>query len=135
MNSEMVQTSYAYSKVVSMSYEDAIDYITEELKKEGFGILTKIDVKETLKQKIDVTIKPYIILGACNPKYAYQALQEEVEIGLMLPCNVIVYVNDQKETIISAVNPVASMKAIENPALMKTAKKVQTKLKSIINKL
>jgi uncharacterized protein (DUF302 family) len=135
MNSEMVQTSYAYSKVVSMSLEEAIEHVTEELKKEGFGILTKIDVKETLKQKLDVTFKPYTILGACNPHYAYQALQEEEEIGLMLPCNVIVYVNVQKKTVISAIDPMASMLAIENPQLTKIAKEVQNKLKSIITKI
>lgn len=131
----MQETSYGYSKIVPMSHEKAIKYITEELKKEGFGILTTIDVTDTLKQKLDVNFKPYTILGACNPHYAHQALLQEEEIGLMLPCNVIVYVNDKNETIISAVNPIASMQAVENPALTKIAKEVQNKLKTIMEKI
>jgi uncharacterized protein (DUF302 family) len=135
MDSEMVQTSYGYSKVVSMDFAEAIDKITVGLKKEGFGVLTSIDVKETLKNKLGVDFTSYVILGACNPRFAYQALQVEGEIGLMLPCNVIVYVNDQGETVVSAIKPIASMQAIENPALMNIAKEVQKRLKSIIEKI
>ncbi len=135
MDPEMVQTSYGFSKVVSMGFEEAIDKITEELKKEGFGVLTYIDVKATLKNKLGVDFNSYAILGACNPRFAHQALQVEEEIGLMLPCNVIVYVNDQSETVVSAINPIASMQAVENPALMNIATEVQERLKSIIEKI
>jgi uncharacterized protein (DUF302 family) len=96
-------TSYGFSKVVNLSYDKAIEKVTEELKKEGFGVLTEIDVKETLKKKLDVDFKPYKILGACNPPNAYKALQAEEQIGLMLPCNVIVYVNDNVETVVAAI--------------------------------
>ncbi len=86
----MEQTNYGFSKVVNLGYEEAIGKVTEELKKEGFGVLTEIDIKETLKKKLDVEFKPYKILGACNPPFAYKSLQAEEQIGLMLPCNVIV---------------------------------------------
>lgn len=124
--------SYAYSKILSISYDEAIEHVTEELKKEGFGILTEIDVKSTLKKKLDIDFKPYKILGACNPPFAYKALQAEEQIGLMLPCNVIVYVNNSGETVVAAVDPVASMKAVENEDLGNIAKTIQDKLKSII---
>ena len=132
---ETVQTPYSFSKVVPMGYEAAIEHVTGELKKEGFGVLTKIDVKETLKQKIGVDFKPYMILGACNPHYAYKALLKEKELALMLPCNVIVYVNDEGETVVAAIDPVASMQAIENPELGETAMVVQSKLRRVIDNL
>ncbi|HED06787.1 MAG TPA: DUF302 domain-containing protein [Ignavibacteria bacterium] len=127
--------SYAYSKTLSISYDEAIEHVTEELKKEGFGILTEIDVKATLKKKLDIDFKPYKILGACNPPFAYKALQAEEQIGLMLPCNVIVYVNNSGETVVAAVDPVASMKAVENENLGNIAKTIQDKLRSIIENL
>ena len=132
---ETVQTPYSFSKVVPMGYEAAIEHVTGELKKEGFGVLTKIDVKETLKQKIGVDFKPYMILGACNPHHAYEALLKEKELALMLPCNVIVYVNDEGETVVAAIDPVASMQAIENPELGETAMVVQGKLRRVIDNL
>jgi len=129
------QTNYGFSKIVDLGYEQAIEKVTEELKKEGFGILTEIDVKETLKKKLDVDFKPYKILGACNPPFAHEALQAEEQIGLMLPCNVIVYVNDNSETVVSAINPIASMQAVKNDKLGEVAETIRGKLKNIINSL
>ena len=127
--------SYYFSKKVKMAFEEAVVRITEELKKEGFGVLTEIDVKETLKKKLNVDFQQYKILGACNPPFAYQALQAEDKIGLMLPCNVIVQEKSAGEIEISAVDPVASMQAIQNPKLENVAKQVQAKLKKIIENL
>jgi len=103
----MEKTNYAYSVKTSLSFEEAIARATEELKKDGFGVLTEIDVKNTLKQKIDLEFRRYTILGACNPHLASKALQAETEIGLLLPCNVIVYENDDKTTTISILSPKA----------------------------
>ena len=135
MSKNMVETSYGYSRVVPMGFDEAVQFISNEFKKEGFGILTTIDVTETLRKSLGVDFKPYTILGACIPKFAHEALQAEEEIGLMLPCNIIVYVNDRDETVISAINPVASMQAIENPALAGTAKEVQKKIKTIMENI
>ena len=98
-------TSYSFSRVVKMDFETALERVNAELTKEGFGILTEIDVAATLKKKLDVDFKPYKILGACNPPFAYKSLQAEEQIGLMLPCNVIVYVNENDETVVAAVDP------------------------------
>jgi len=125
--------SYSFSKKVVLSYEKTIEKVTEELKKEGFGVLTEIDVKETLKKKLNVDFKKYKILGACNPPYAHQALQNEEQIGLMLPCNVIVYETDDGQTVVAAIDPVASMQAVHNPKLEKIAVEVQSKLKKVID--
>ncbi|MCW4011564.1 MAG: DUF302 domain-containing protein [Candidatus Bathyarchaeota archaeon] len=133
--SKTVQNAYSFSKVVSMGYEKAIAHVSEEMKKEGFGVLTKVDVRETLKKKIDVEFRPYTILGACNPHHAYQALQKEMELGLMLPCNIIVYVNDNAQTVVSAIDPVASMQAVDNPELGETAMEIRGKLKRVIDNL
>lgn len=127
--------SYYFTKVVDMSYEDAVEKTTEELKKEGFGILTQIDVKATLKQKIDVDFRKYIILGACNPRFAHQALQAEEKIGLMLPCNVIVQENPDGKTEVSAIDPISSMQAVDNPKLGEISNQVQAKLKKVIENL
>ena len=131
----MKPTNYGFSKVVNLGYDQAIEKVTEELKKEGFGILTEIDVKETLKKKLDVDFKQYKILGACNPPFAYKALQSEEQIGLMLPCNVIVYVNDKNETVVAAINPIASMQAVKNEKLGEIAETIQNKLKKVIESL
>jgi len=131
----MEQTNYGFSKVVNLGYEEAIEKVTEELKKEGFGVLTEIDVKETLKKKLDVEFKPYKILGACNPPFAYKSLQAEEQIGLMLPCNVIVYVNDSSETVVAAINPIAYMQAVKNDKLGEVAEVIQSKLKKVISNL
>ena len=131
----MKQTEYGFTKTVGLSFEQAIKKVTEELKKEGFGILTEIDVQATLKNKLDVDFTPYKILGACNPPSAYKALQAEEQIGLMLPCNVIIYVNDAGETVVAAVDPIASMQAVENPALGEVAQTIQAKLKAVIERV
>ena len=123
-----MNTSYGFSKVVNLGYDEAIAKVTDELKKEGFGVLTEIDVKATLKKKLDVDFKPYKILGACNPPFAYKALQSEEQIGLMLPCNVIVYVNDEGKTVVAAVDPIASMQAVKNESLGEVAETIQGKL-------
>jgi len=131
----MEQTNYGFTKIVNLNYDEAIEKVTEELKKEGFGVLTEIDVKATLKKKLDVDFKPYKILGACNPPFAYKSLQAEEQIGLMLPCNVIVYVNDNKETVVAAINPIASMQAVNNPNLSEVALTIKGKLENVINNL
>ena len=127
--------SYYFSTVTDLSYEDAIEKTTEELKKEGFGVLTQIDVKTTLKQKIDVDFPRYIILGACNPRFAHKALQSEAHIGAMLPCNVVVRENEAGQTEVFAVDPIASMNAVENADLGSIAQEVQQKLKAVIENI
>lgn len=126
--------SYYFSKTISATFDDAIARVSDELKKEGFGILTEIDVKETLKKKLNADFHRYKILGACNPPFAYQALQAEDKIGTMLPCNVIV-----QETAggveVAAVDPIASMAAVENPQLTEVAQQVQAKLRKVIDGL
>jgi len=129
----MEKTSYGFWKTVNLGFEEAITKVTEELKKEGFGILTEIDVTATFKNKLDVDFKPYKILGACNPPNAYKALQAEEQIGLMLPCNVIVYVDDNDKTNVAAVDPIASLKAVENDSLGEVTSTIQAKLKKVIN--
>ena len=127
--------SYYFSKVVDLSFEVAIQRVTEELKKEGFGILTEIDVKATLKKKLDVDFRNYKILGACNPPFAYRALQAERMIGTMLPCNVIVQEMNDGKVEVAAVDPIASMQAVDNPALAEVAEQVQLKLKNVVERL
>jgi uncharacterized protein (DUF302 family) len=127
--------NYHISKTVDYSFDEAIDKITAELKKEGFGVLTEIDVKDTLKQKLDVDYKKYRILGACNPEFAYQALQAEDKIGTMLPCNVIVEEQEDGGIEISAVNPQASMQAVNNANLDDIAGKVNERLQKIIDSM
>ncbi|MEI2823523.1 MAG: DUF302 domain-containing protein [Chitinophagaceae bacterium] len=121
-----------FFKVIKSDFEAAISKVTEELKKEGFGVLTNIDMKETLKKKLDVDIRKYKILGACNPQFAHQALLAESQIGTMLPCNVVVQERENGEVEISAVDPVASMMAIVNPGLVELAQQVSVKLKSVV---
>lgn len=127
--------SYYFSRELKMNFEASIEKVTEALKAEGFGVLTEIDVKATLKEKLDVDFHPYHILGACNPPFAYQALQAEDKIGAMLPCNVIVQQKGEGQVEVSAVDPVASMQAIENPGLAEVAQQVQAKLKKVIDNL
>jgi uncharacterized protein (DUF302 family) len=126
---------YYFSKKLGISFDQAVARVTEELKKAGFGVLIEIDVKETLKKKLDVNFRPYKILGACNPPFAYQALQAEEKIGLMLPCNVIVQENPRGEIEVAAIDPITSMQAIDNPKLEQIAAQVQQKLKSFIENL
>ena len=126
---------YYFSKILEVPFDEAVTRVTEELKTEGFGILTDIDVKETLKKKLDVDFKKYRILGACNPPFAYQALQLESKIGTMLPCNVIVQETEDGKVEVAAIDPISSMQAVQNPNLQSIAEKVQAKLQSVIAKL
>ncbi len=123
--------SYHISKTVDLSFQDAIERTTAVLMENGFGVLTTIDVKATLKKKIDAEFRPYTILGACNPKLAMGAIEAEPHVGLMLPCNVIVQEVDGKVEI-SAIDPVASMQAIDNAKLTETAAKVRGMLETVI---
>ncbi|MRT92944.1 DUF302 domain-containing protein [Ancylomarina sp. 16SWW S1-10-2] len=128
--------SYYFNKVLkTKNFDEAIDQITVELKKEGFGILNQIDIKATLKKKIDVDFKKYVILGACNPHYAYKALQQEDKIGVFLPCNVIVEEHDNGDIEVSAVDPIASMAKVENDSLGEISIEIQKKLKLVISNL
>ena len=125
---------YGFSKTVDLSFEDTINKVTEELKKEGFGVLTTIDVKDTLKNKIDVDFKKYTILGACNPPLAHKALQAEEEIGLLLPCNVIVYEKEGKSAV-SVFDPSLMTKVVENENLNPIAEEVKEKLQRVFDSI
>ncbi|MBP2292695.1 DUF302 domain-containing protein [Azospirillum rugosum] len=127
--------TYHVSKVVDMPFDDAVSATTDALKEHGFGVLTDIDVRATLKKKLDVDYRPYRILGACNPTMAYQALQAEDKIGTMLPCNVIVQQREDGKVEVSAVDPVASMQAIDNPTLADVARQVQGMLRQVVDDL
>ncbi len=127
--------SYYLNKIIDMSFDDAIVKVTEELKKEGFGILTEIDVKATLKKKLDVDFRNYLILGACHPSFAHQALLAEPKIGIMLPCNVIVEETDDGKIDVSAVDPLVAMQAVNNPGLKPVAEQVEEKLRKVIENL
>ena len=126
---------YYFSKTISASFDDAIQKVTEALKAEGFGILTEIDIKATLKKKLDVDFYNYKILGACNPPFAYKALLAEDKIGTMLPCNVIVQEKIPGQVEVSAVDPAASMQAIENKALNDIATEIRGMLQKVIEQL
>lgn len=123
---------YGYKKQVKLGYEETIQKVTEELKKGGFGILTEIDVKGTLKKKLNVDFNNYVILGACNPPFAHKALAIEKEIGLMLPCNVIVY-EDGGKVFVSVILPTVAMGMIEDKKLKEIALEVENKLKKVID--
>ncbi|MGJ4899162.1 DUF302 domain-containing protein [Bradyrhizobium oligotrophicum] len=127
--------SYYFSKTLTIGFEDAVRRTTEALKQEGFGIITEIDVKDTFKKKINVDFRNYRILGACNPTLAHEALQLEDKVGTMLPCNVVVQDIGGGRTEVAAIDPVASMQAIENPALKQAAEQVGAKLKKFIEGL
>jgi len=127
--------SYYFTKKLNLSFDAAIARVTEELKKEGFGILTDIDVKATLKKKLDIEFRKYRILGACNPPFAYKTLQAEDKIGTMLPCNVIVQEISGGQVSVTAIDPLASMQAVENPALKEIAAEISKKLKTVIDRV
>jgi uncharacterized protein (DUF302 family) len=127
--------SYYFSKTLQISFDEAVAKVTDELKKEGFGILTDIDVQTTIRKKLNADFRKYRILGACNAPYAYQALLAEDKIGTMLPCNVIVQEIAEGKVEVAAIDPIASMQAIRNPALGKIAMEVQAKLKNVIDNL
>ncbi len=126
--------SYYFSKTLNKSFDEAIEAVTQALQEEGFGILTEIDVKATLKKKLDVDFRPYKILGACNPPFAHKALQAEEKIGLMLPCNVIVQQKDDGVEV-AAVDPIASMAGVKNDELSSIAAQVRDKLQKVIESL
>jgi uncharacterized protein (DUF302 family) len=125
---------YGFSKTVNLSFDQTVEKVTEELKKEGFGVLTTIDVKDTLKKKLDVDFKHYTILGACNPPFAHKALQAEEEIGLLLPCNVIVY-EKGSSTVVSAFDPMVMMKLIDNEKMAPIAEEVRDRVKRVIDRM
>lgn len=127
--------AYYFSKTLDIPFDEAVTRVIDALKKEGFGILTDIDVQKTLKSKLDVDFRKYRILGACNPPFAYKALLAEDKIGTMLPCNVIVQEIGEIKVEIAAVDPIASMQAVQNPSLGKIAEQVQAKLKKVIDSL
>ncbi len=127
--------SYYFSKTVDFSFDEAVAKVTEDLKKEGFGILTEIDVKQTLKEKLNVDFRRYRILGACNPPFAHKALQAEDWIGLLMPCNVVVQERPDGTVEVAAVDPLASMSAVDSPALRDVAGEVREKLRSVVDSL
>jgi uncharacterized protein (DUF302 family) len=126
---------YYINKILSKGFEESIEHVTEALKKEGFGVISIIDMQAKLKEKLGVDFKKYTILGACNPSYAYKTLQAEEKIGVMLPCNVVVIDRENGTTEVSAVHPLASMMAMENSELEPMAKEVTEKLNNVINSL
>jgi len=128
-------SAYYFSKTIAVPFDQAIERVTAALRDEGFGILTEIDVQETLKKKLDVEFRPYRILGACNPPLAHAALEREPMVGTMLPCNVVVQQAESGGTEIAAVDPLASMSAIDNPALAEIATRVRDKLRSVVERL
>lgn len=127
--------SYCFSKIMDTDFDKSIEIVTEELKKEGFGVLTEIDVQATLKKKLDVDFRKYKILGACNPHFAHQALLAEDKIGSMLPCNVIIQELENNKIEVSAIDPVASMMAVKNEKLGDIADQVREKLKRVIQNI
>ena len=130
-----VRMEYYFTKKLGATFVEAVTRVTEALKREGFGVLTEIDVKATLKKKLDVEFREYRILGACNPPFAYQALQLEDKIGTMMPCNVIVQELEDGGTEVSAVDPAVSMSAVDNPELAEVAAVVRSKLEGVIESL
>ena len=126
---------YYVSKTVNHSFDETIELVTEALGVEGFGVLTEIDVKATMKKKLDVEFRKYRILGACNPAFAHKALVAEDKIGTMLPCNVIVQEWGENEIEVAAVNPVSSMQAVENSALEPIAREIKARLERVVNSL
>jgi len=126
---------YAFSTVLDTSYEDAISKVTDALKEEGFGVLTEIGVKATLKKKLDREFRKYVILGACNPPYAHRSLETDLDVGLLLPCNIIVYETDDRKASVSAINPVSALEVIQNEELRKIAEEVSEKLKRVIERI
>ena len=126
---------YAFSTVLNTSYEDALARVTDALKEEGFGVLTVIDVKATLKKKLDKEFRRYVILGACNPPYAYRSLEADLDVGLLLPCNVIVYETDDKKAYVAAINPVSALEIIKSRELRSIAGEVSERLKRVVERI
>ena len=131
----MIEERYYFKTTVDMPYDQTVKKVREALATEGFGVLTEIDVKATLKKKLDVDFRPYIILGACNPPFAYKTLQVEEQIGLMLPCNVVVQEAAGGGSLVAALNPLVAMEAVENPDLEPIAREVTDKLRRVVGAL
>ena len=128
------EITYGYSRTLDLAYDQAVEHTREALKAEGFGVLSEIDLKQKLKEKLGVDFRDYVILGACNPTLAYETLQQELDIGLLLPCNVIVYEFEGK-TVVSAVDAAKMLSVVGNPKLESTAGKVNEKLHRVIDNL
>lgn len=126
---------YGFKKRLGIPYEEAVPKVTAALKLEGFGVLTEIDVKATLKVKLNADFRKYVILGACNPPLAHKALTAELDIGLLLPCNVIVYEDEKGGSVVSAIDPVSALGIVDNPALKELADTVAAKLKKVVSSL
>ncbi|MBN1626065.1 MAG: DUF302 domain-containing protein [Deltaproteobacteria bacterium] len=126
---------YSINKILDISFDHAMVKVADELKKEGFSIVGDIDIQEILKKKLDIDFRRYKILGACNPQFAYKALQADSRIGIMLPCNVAVQETEQGYIEVSAIDPLASIHAIENPAILDIAAQIQERLKKVIENL
>lgn len=127
--------SYYFAKTLSLDFRNAVERVKEALKREGFGVITEIDVEATFREKLGISFRDYLILGACNPALAYEALQVEDKIGTMLPCNVVVQKTPAGQVEIAVIDPVASMQAIDNPQLKQAAESVRTKLRRVIESL
>ena len=127
--------TYYFSKTLPIGFDEAVQRTVDALRREGFGIITEIDVKQTLKAKIGIDFRNYRVLGACNPKLAHEALQLEDKIGTMLPCNVVVQEVGSNRTEIAAIDPVASMQAVDNPRLKQAAERVQALLRKVVEAL
>jgi uncharacterized protein (DUF302 family) len=128
------QTPYSFSRVLSVPYEETIAKVKDSLKSEGFGVLTEIDVQKTLKEKLNQDFRKYIILGACNPPLAHRVLQAEPEVGVLLPCNVLVY-EEEGKTVVSAMDPEAAMVSVKNEKVGEVAKQVRQKMQRVLNSL
>ncbi len=126
---------YAFSTVLDTTYENTVSKVKNALKEAGFGVLTEIDVRETLKKKLDKEFRRYVILGACNPPYAYRSLQADLDVGLLLPCNVIVYETDDSQAYVAAINPMSALEVIKNRELQEIAREVSEKLRRVIEEL
>ena len=127
--------AFGIQRVLDLGFDEVLAKVPEALKVEGFGVLTEIDVQATLKKKLDVDFRRYRILGACNPPFAHQALQHSLDVGLLLPCNVIVYETDDKKSVVSAVDPMQTMAAQGDPAMRPLAEQVRQKLQRVIDSL
>ena len=128
-----MSTSYGYSKTLDVSFDEALSKVPEALKTEGFGVLTEIDVKQTLKKKLDVDFRRYTILGACNPPLAHKALQNDLFLGLLLPCNVVVYEDDNGKVAVSFINPKEMFKVVDNPDVQGIAEEVDAKMRRALD--
>jgi uncharacterized protein (DUF302 family) len=127
--------AFGIQKTLDLGFDEALARVPEALSAEGFGVLTEIDVQATLKKKLDVDFRRYRILGACNPPFAHRALQHSLDVGMLMPCNVIVYETDDRKTVVSAVDPMQTMAAQADPTIQPVAAEVQRKLQRVIDSL